>query len=341
MKDIIKRGFLTFLILFFAAIPVFSADLSEIGKAWSEFAADNSNRLPLTADIGLGWSDAYIGQLIDLPPHYGFGATFGMTSLRTEKLNALTDALSLEKMEPWFAEKQFFPAYVVEARLGGFRDSPFDVGFKAGYWPALFPMFGDIEYNNIMFGGDFRYNLNRGYGWSPKLSVCFGINYLSGYFLKTGYDGVWGSLTSGGSDLRITWNTISFLAKIIISKNLFFDNITVFAGLNGGFSISETGLALIGDKWTWNGIEAKDMSTGTYGAVKNALSGIASGSEWEIKENYGDFGAWGTLSNYTVSLHTYEGISFDFANDTHLQLALMFDLLNLEFGLSVGYRWQQ
>jgi hypothetical protein len=337
-----KRAPLIILTLFFAASPVFSASMPEIGKAWAEFAEDNSGRLIMSADLGLGWSDAYIGQLIDMPPHYGFGLTFGMNSLKTEKLNALTNALGLKKLEPWFAEKQFFPGYVIETRVGGFRDLPFDVGFKVGYLPALVEMFGDLQYENLLFGGDFRYNLSRGFGWSPEFSVGFGVNYLTGYFLKTGYTGAWGDdLAGGGSDLRITWNTLSFLLKLIVSKSLLFDRITLFAGLNGGFAISETGLALVGDKFTWGGQPVKDLSMGQYSAITSALKGMGNNSEWEIKDNYGNFGAWGKITKYTPSLHTYEGISFDFDNSTHLQVAIMFDFLHLEFGLSVGYRWQQ
>lgn len=341
MRHGLNRIYLSFLGLFFAVTPLFAAEMADIGEAWSEFAEDNSGRLPVTADIGLGWSDAYIGELIDLPPHYGFGLTVGMNSVRMEKLNALTDALELPRLDALFAQKQFFPAYVLESRLGGFRDAPFDIGFKIGYLPALFPIFGDLQYENLMFGGDMRYNINRGFFWAPKLSVGFGVNYLTGYFLQPGYTGSWGDVGGGGSDLRITWNTVSFLAKLVASKSLLFDRVTLFIGLNGGVSISETGLALVGDTFTYQGAAVKDMTIGQYGGLESALGSMGNGSEWEIKDNFGSFGAWGKISTTTVTLHTYEGVAFDFDNNTHLQLTMMFDLAHLEFGMSVGYRWQQ
>jgi hypothetical protein len=334
------------IIILIPAIPLFSqTSMEDLGVAWAEFATDNGNRLPITADLGLNWSDSYIGQLIDIPPHFGFGITLAMNSLKTDKLDALMGKLDLPKLDPWFASKQFFPLYTAELRIGGFRDAPFDVGFKVGYIPALFELFGEFQYETLTAGGDFRWSILRGYGLEPKLSIGGGINYLNGFFLKKAYGGTWDGtedLISSGSDLRVTWDVISFMLKIYISKDIFWEHLTLFGGVNGGFSIAKTGIAILGKDFIYGSGPIQDQPVAVYDTMKTNLEAeIGNGSTWEVKDQYGQFGVWGTITKYPVSINFYGGISFDFDNDTHLQVSLLMDIMNLEYGISLGWRWQQ
>jgi hypothetical protein len=268
-----------------------------------------------------------------------------MNTLKVDKLNAFTEKLGIEEIKPWFAKKQFFPLYVLETRIGGFRDAPFDIGFKIGYFPALFDFFGDFQYQNLIFGGDLRWALLRGYGIEPKLVIGGGINYLSGYFLKKGYSAVWTGaydLDTNGSDMRITWDVISFMVKVAVSKALFWDRITLFAGLNGGFSIAHTGIAILGKEWIYSGLAIKDQAPAAYTRIEeNLTSEMGHDSKWELTDKMGQFAAWGSITTRPLSLNLYGGIAFDFDNDTHLQVQIMMDIAHLEYGLLLGWRWQQ
>ncbi|MDR3302549.1 MAG: hypothetical protein LBT01_08520 [Spirochaetaceae bacterium] len=333
-----KRLCFLFTTLFFTIISTFALDVSEISSVLSEFANDNGGRLPLSSDIGLGWSDAYIGQLMDLPPHFGFGITLGVNSMKTDKLKALTDVLELPEVSPWFAGKQLFPAYALETRIGGFQNAAFDIGIKIGYFPDIFALNGSYSYENLVFGGDIRININRGYGNAPKISLGFGVNYLSGHYSVDSYTEIWDSLNPNSNKLYITWDTITILLKFSLSKAVANNNMTVFAGANLGYAITNTGLAIVGDTIQWNGANMKDMNDKSE--IAPALNNMISGTKWEVKED-GKFGVWGGISGYAIALHLNGGFSIDFSNDLRLQFALAVDLVHLEFGLNFGFRWQQ
>jgi hypothetical protein len=338
-----KRTTLCIISIALLASPAFPVNIADIGSVLSEFADDNSGRLPLSSDLGLNWSDAYIGQLMDLPPHFGFGISVGVNSMKTDKLKALTEKLSLPEVSPWFSGKQLFPGYVIETRIGGFQNAAFDLGFKAGYFPDLVAMFGDYSFESFIFGGDIRININRGYGSAPKISLGFGVNYLSGYYKKDGYTTTWeggGTLAPAGSQIRITWSAYTFLLKFFVSKSVLNGGMTLFAGVNAGYSITKTGIALVGNDITWGGAKVKDNSTAAADAA-TALKAAGSNSAWEVKDDSGTFGVWGNISGGAIAFHPHGGIALDFRNDLRLQLDFVIDLVHFEFGSSIGFRWQQ
>ncbi|MDR2343285.1 MAG: hypothetical protein LBD86_01990 [Spirochaetaceae bacterium] len=115
----------------FAQTPV-----RDIADDLNEFADDMAGALPFIASIGLGWSDSYIGHLVDITPHWGMGITTGATTLKLGKLNVLLDHFGYQA-DDGFMEKQLLPAYTVKVRIGGFRTLPFDIGVKWGWLPYL------------------------------------------------------------------------------------------------------------------------------------------------------------------------------------------------------------
>jgi hypothetical protein len=339
-----KRFFFFFISVFFAS-PAFSQVLiADIGKALSEFADDNGSRLPLSSDLGLNWSDAYVGQLMDLPPHFGFGISFGFNTMKTDKLNALGVLLGTGDVTPWISSKHLLPGYVVETRIGGFQNAAFDLGFKAGYFPDLFPLFGGYSYESFIMGGDIRVNINRGYGSSPKISLGLGVNYLSGHFKKDAYATSWNvggtPLNPGGGELRITWSVYTFLLKFFLSKQVLDGSMTIFTGVNAGYAITNTGIAIVGDKITFGGAPVKDNPTAASAAAAG-LKAAGNNSTWEVKDDSGKFGVWGNIGGGAIAFYPHGGVAVDFRNDLHLQLDLVIDLIHFEFGFSVGFRWQQ
>ena len=71
--------------LLISAAPVFSqSELDELKSRLDSFSEAMALSLPFNSTIGLNWSDAYIGQFLRLPPHFGAGLSVGVTALNIE-----------------------------------------------------------------------------------------------------------------------------------------------------------------------------------------------------------------------------------------------------------------
>ncbi|MDR2467407.1 MAG: hypothetical protein LBD22_00410 [Spirochaetaceae bacterium] len=339
----------------------------DIGTALFGFAENNAGRMNVTADMGLNWSEAYIGELISYPPHYGFGGTIGMNSFKSSVLNDMLDeALAINTIDPAFSGKHLYPTFLAEMRLGGFRSLPFDIGFKIGGLPTFLPLhfFGDFSYSNLQFGGDIRYNICQIYT-GFKASVGFGVNYLSGYIELSNYQQPWSDeganppqggtpnttdvFNPQGAAFRLHWNTLSFSIKAIVQKSFRMLGFTLFGGVVAGYGFSESGVAFIGENMLFTPgtsgtpLRIYDMTGPDTRNLENVMrSKIGNVSSWTIGKISGDdFGMKGTMKVNSFAFHTYEGIALDLQNDWCVQFALIFDLWNLEYGLSIGFRWQQ
>lgn len=332
--------------------PAVDGKYSDIAAAFKTFSDVSAGRANVTADIGLNWSDAYIGELISYPPHYGFGGSIGLNSMKASAFNnMLENTMGLEAVTPLFSDKHFYPTYLAEMRLGGFRDIPFDVGFKVGWLPSFIPMplFRDFAYDNLQAGFDLRFNVLS--TWTGfRISVGGSFNYLKGFLEYSNYRQKWSDDGSGagqvfdpgGTKFRLTWETTAFNAKVIFEKSFRLLGFTLFGGIIAGYGLGSTGMAFVGDGFSWNGQKYTDMKSAEYKNVEDGMAGkIGNGSEWKIDKIGDDIALSGKISANAVDFHTYEGIAFDFDSDWHIQLALIFDLANLEYGFMFGFRWQQ
>ena len=216
----------------------------------SDFIDGISTALPFNTNVGLGWSDAYIGQF----PHLGFGVTVGATTLPWAAVTKATDALgiSLAAQFPEMVTYGFpIPAASIDFRLGGFI-LPFDLGFKIGYLPPevqelLPPQFG-VEY--LLIGGDVRFALVQEEGWLPDISIGGGYNYLNGSFVLRGLLGSNETISDlGGYDLTLTDPDLKFIwqasvidLKVQISKQLLI--ITPYIGAGAAYGISSASAGL-------------------------------------------------------------------------------------------------
>ena len=119
---------------------------SQFENVFEGFAGGVAGALPLNSTIGLNWSDAYIGQLFEMPPHFGVGLTVGVSTIPYSAIVGVLDTFGIKgdlESEPGFQYiQQFglpFPAYAFDARIGGFI-FPFDLGFKFGFLPRDFDL---------------------------------------------------------------------------------------------------------------------------------------------------------------------------------------------------------
>jgi len=175
------------------AMPVFSDfDLPEFGledlkDKVDDFTDALAQSLPFNSTMGLNWSDAYIGQLFALPPHFGVGVSTGFTTMNFGCLNGLLEMFGVDLPDNVNIGGFTLPGYTVEARIGGFI-LPFDIGVKFGYLHftpdfingLLSTDIPDFTMDYLLVGADIRYALIKGKTFPFKLSVGGGFNYLKG-----------------------------------------------------------------------------------------------------------------------------------------------------------------
>ena len=252
-------------VLIVAASVAGAQTFDEYEQSIQTFATEVANSLPLNASVGLNWSDAYIGQF----PHFGVGLALGFSTVPYPAVRPVLDALGLaaniEANEQFKYIEQYgapFPAYAVEARLGGFV-LPFDVGVKLGTVPpnvdtsALVP---GLNFSYLLAGADVRVNLLDGTGILPKLSVGGGYNYLDASIglqgiaggnieitsfedPRPGYEGTFYDFTLTDPEVSYFWQANVFDFTVQASKSLLLFTPYVGAGASIGFGKAGGGLS--------------------------------------------------------------------------------------------------
>ncbi len=224
-----------FLCIAFAAFPL--DYVAEIKPAFGAFAQDMADVLPFNASIGLGWSDAYIGQF----PRFGVGVTVGATTIPSDSVKTVLDAFSITlPAELSYVQQLGFPvpAYTLDARIGGFA-IPFDVGLKVGYVPAdLMEKMGlPLSLQYLLAGADVRFAILKDKGFVPALSIGAGYSFMKGSLSVPGLmsgdvdignfqvpDGSGGytthTLRLTDPSLNLSWDTNVIDVKAQLSKTL-------------------------------------------------------------------------------------------------------------------------
>ncbi|MDR0388834.1 MAG: hypothetical protein LBH73_02055, partial [Spirochaetaceae bacterium] len=148
--------------------------ITELQKGVEEFSSAMSKALPFNSTLGLNWSDAYIGQIIGAPPHFGVGIFLGSTLLDSAGIETLANAMYSDV--PGGYSRLPYPGFGAEGRVGGFF-LPFDIGLKIAALPSLSD---DFDLHHFMVGGDIRYAVLKGNAALPKVSLGVGLNYMNG-----------------------------------------------------------------------------------------------------------------------------------------------------------------
>ena len=323
--------FLTLGIAFsgFAEIP----DFSQLQKGVDDFSKDLAKSLPFNSALGLNWSDAYVGKLFpSLPPHFGVGVSFGITTMDLPVMKTLAGYLGYKI--PFGISKLAFPAYSAEARMGGIF-LPFDVGFKIGYLPRL-GMWGsstNMDYLNV--GGDLRYALLD--FKLLKLSLGMGVNYLKGSIngkagsdqdINFGFGGPTDSIRLEKPDVELQWKTVSLDFKTQVSASLVI--FTPYLGLGWSYAWSSAGYS-VDSKVTRSG---SSLTPSDLEDINGYLRGQG------LKEINGDHaGISSIIKNKDFNVRAFGGVSFN-------MMAFKFDLTGLysfrdsNYGASLGFRFQ-
>jgi hypothetical protein len=241
-------------LLVLLGLPATAQTFDEFETAFAAFATGVANALPFNSMVGLGWSDAYIGQL----PHFGVGVSLGFTTVPLEAMAAVETAfgINLAATLP-DAVLQLgapLPAAVVEARIGGLL-LPFDAGIKIGFLPepvkGLLPPELGADY--LLVGADVRFPIVKGRGPLPEISVGGGYNYMKGSLALSGILGGPQTITDvAGHTVSLTdpalnfnWQASVIDLKAQASMSLFI--VTPYLGAGASFGIAQAGGGLQSD----------------------------------------------------------------------------------------------
>jgi len=342
-----KTALFCLLFCLLISVPVFSEDplpinIGDLQATMDKFATELALSLPFNSSMGLNWSDAHIGQLIDKKPpffHFGVGFSAGFTTMELGSFNTLINYFA-PALPEWVLDFGGFPlpGYAVEARIGGII-LPFDVGVKFGILPIKAELFRKLDYT--LAGADFRFRLLEDKGAAPGISVGVGVNYLKGGLGMTAgtdtsiayqypdlsdpdhptmNDAI---LTLKAPELDLFWETASLDFKVQISKKIAI--ITPYLGLgasngwsNAGYKVTTT----IED--TGGNIDFDTLRTlmSTFGLEDFSEDGFGSTAE---------FTGW--------SFRVYGGFSINLPF-IRIELTGLYNFIDKKYGATIGARFQ-
>lgn len=342
-----KRILCILVVLFVIAFGAFaqSVDFTAMQSSFDQFATDVANSLPFNALIGLNWSDAYIGQLLGTPPHFGIGLTTGFTTIPFAAVKQVIDQLPSLSLPPEakYIEAIGFPvpAYTIDARIGGFI-LPFDVGLKVGYiWPDALKQLGiGVTMDYLLIGGDVRYALLQENVALPAISVGLGYTFMEGTF---GIPGVYsgdipianvpgsgGLLSISNPALNFKWTTNVIDLKAQISKSLLI--ITPYLGLGAAYGTSTAGGGLT-SQLLYNG---NPISQSQIDQIIQAFQAAGQPVPSQLNSQ-GIIVQKSSIPGW--AFRTYGGLSLNLAV-IKIDLTGMYNFTSNSWGGSVGLRFQ-
>jgi hypothetical protein len=246
MRTESKRGLIALCVILGLTVSVSAQNFSQIKDGLDGFSEAMAKSLPFNSTIGLNWSDAYIGNFFEIPPHFGVGVAVGATTMEFGAVNDLLGLFGSDLgafgLKSEIGNGGFvLPAYTAEARIGGFF-LPFDLGFKIGYLPKMDSIAG-LDY--LLVGGEIRYALLKGNVILPKVSIGLGVNYLSGGISAKLDKGQEFEVVPGSGDtiiiddptLNFKWQSTSIDFKAQVSKSFLI--ITPYLGLGASWASSK------------------------------------------------------------------------------------------------------
>jgi len=308
-------------------------DFTSLQRTLGLFSEDMVRSMPFNSAIGLNWSDAYIGQFLGIPPNFGVGMTFGVSSMDNGPINDLVRMFSGEPLND--KDALSLPGYTFEGRLGGFI-IPFDIGFKIGFLPEEVPILEAItglKLSYFLVGGDFRYALVNTRIF--RLSAGLGFNHLNGGIslpIDSGFgplvtpDGY--KMTMSNPEAGLLWNTncLEFKLQASISTPV----VTPYAGFGLNYSWTKAGYD-IASELTMKDSEGNRIDANQFIEELNR-HGIT-----DIR--FTDKGIESILSDSALNMRVYGGFSLNMTV-IRLDLTGMYDLFNSNLGLTVGIRFQ-
>ncbi len=352
------KRFLILAVCLILSLAAFAQEgsLQEVTDGLNEFTQALAPVMPLNSTIGTTWSDAYIGQLLDIPPHFGVGATAGITFVPSSFLPTLlttmgVDSSAIPGFDTLVSLGVPMPAAAANARIGGFI-LPFDIGIKVGTLPPqvdLTTMIPNFDFSYMLVGADIRYALLQEKKNLVDLSVGLGLNYLSGEIgvsmdiPAVAYDfqapseadpSVMVPHTLGMTTprLHMAWQAVSVDLSAQVSKRILFFTPYAGVGLTIGKPSAETGLK---SSLTLDGAPVTAAEVEELMALFAAAGLPAPVSAESLTEGY----VFTTEVTKGTDMRAYGGFSLDILM-VRLDLNALYSFIGKNWGGSLGLRVQ-
>jgi hypothetical protein len=323
----------------FSQIPDFGLD--DLEKTVNDFTKLMANSLPFNSTMGLNWSDAYIGQFLSMPPHFGIGLTTGFTTMNFGSLNELLSMFGTSLPDGVDIGGFPLPGYTIDARIGGFV-LPFDIGFKLGILnlnPDFLNSLIDIgipefNMNYMLIGGDIRYALVEGTVIPFKVSVGAGFNYLKGgVSLQVPINSLSFSITNDrilnipAPELGLNWETKSLDFKAQASFKIIILTPFIGFGISHAWSNAAYGITSNINVTDENGV-AVPLDSDIIKLIESfGISGI--GTDGFSQNNEVTGWSFRTFGGFSISPPFAK---FDFIG--------MYDFISGCYGFTIGTRFQ-
>ena len=327
-------------------VPAFAAaqtvDYDTFESSFENFAGDVASSLPLNSSIGNNTPDAYIGQLLSVPPHFSIGLTTGASTIPYKTIDDAMSDLDLDTgaIDQFSGIGVPLPAYTVDARVGGFL-LPFDVGLKIGGVPSGTLGVGDTDLEYFLVGADVRYAVIEQNAVLPNVSVGVGYNYLSGQVfipdvVDAGYEvGIPETSTSlrlSDPDLQFNWQSSVIDFKVQASKQFLI--VTPFAGLGTSVGISSAGGGLESNLEYDDGTGYRDATSDDIKEIEDAFD--AAGYDAPDLDK-GSIGVGDDVNGW--AFRAFGGVGFNILA-FKLDLGLGYDLIGRNLMGSLSARFQ-
>jgi hypothetical protein len=322
-------------LFFFATGSVSANDIQKLQTAGNSFKSGVLSALPLNASLGLSWSDAYIGQLVSVQPHFGYGVSAGIS---TVSAGVFQDLLESFGANGGGGSTVMLPLVVAETRLGGFL-LPFDIGFKFGSLndlsSSLF-LTPETKMDFTLIGGDLRASIFKGGFIMPAISIGLGYNHLTGT-LSAPLNDIGADFNIGDNVLKATapdvglfWEMDAIDLKVQLSKRFLF--ITPYIIASGTFYWASAGYNLNGKLEYFNsdGITPRSWDSLDSDLAAQGINGI------DINRNgLSSRSAAGT----GISTRISGGLSLNLFL-FRLDCALLYSFSDSNWGTNIGLRLQ-
>ncbi len=295
---------------------LFAYDLSDVESSFKTFSDDTSNALPLAANMGLNWNDAYAGKF----PHFGVGLTLGAVFLPIdafEEIYALTGNGTLDQFP---SAGLPLPVYSFDGRLG-IPILPMDVGFKFGVLNSDMIDLQDFGVGFKMVGFDVRWAFFEDKGIMPDLSVGVGYTWLNGDIrvpvpdqtVDISSTGAGTTLALTDSDVYYKWSSNVFDIKAQASKKLLILNLS--AGMGYSFGVSQAGGGITSGTVQVDGTTISDAQI----QLIEQMAGVSvdtSGVDVMSKNNGGSFRLFGGVGLNLFILKIDLGVLYGLPSQT-------------------------
>lgn len=279
---------------------MFDIDSDVISEGLHAFSEQTEKAVPNTMGLQGMWPDAYIGQILDLPPHFGGGVSAGTSVFDASGLQkALVNGMGIEMGSD--LTSMVLPTIVADAKVGGLL-IPFDVGLSA---MQIAPTnFMGISVDLFTFSADLRIPIIKQTTLLPCISIGAGYAYSKGNIGLSVFD--------EAASIKTGYETQVMSATAQISKKLLF--FTPFAGVRAAMTSSK-------NNWSWR-YSKDDLITyaNSFTGTSIALPGSVTQEDSYTDDTFSEF--------QFNSLQFFGGVGFDFLVIARINIIASYDFYN-------------